>query len=56
MERRIDTTEGQVEAYDLGRGKTLAEEIAELEGETSVEAELEALKAQLKGRPSSGRE
>lgn len=56
MERRIDTTEGQVEAYDLGRGKTLAEEIAELEGETSVEAELEALKAQLKSRPSSGRE
>lgn len=56
MEQRIDATEGKVESYDLGRGKTLAEEIAELEGDASVEAELEALKAQLKGRPSAGRE
>lgn len=56
MERRVDTTEGRVEAYDLGRGKTLAEEITELEGEASVEAELEALKAQLKGRTPTERE
>ncbi len=47
MERRGDVTESRVEAYDLGRGKTLAEEIAELEKESSVDEELAALKARL---------
>ena len=56
LERRVDATEGQVEAYDLGRGKTLSEEIADLEGESSVEAELEALKARLKNRAAAGQE
>ena len=30
MERRVDNLEGEVEAFDLGRGKTLAEEISDL--------------------------
>ncbi len=56
IEKRLDNTEGEVEAYDLGRGKTLSEEIAELEAESSIDAELEALKARLRQGGSSTRE
>jgi phage shock protein A len=48
MERRLDNLEGEVEAYDLGRGKSLAEEISDLEAEQAVERELAELKARLK--------
>ena len=51
VERRIDRIEGEVEAYDLGDGrggKSLADEIAELETESEIEEELAALKARLK--------
>lgn len=51
LERRIDRAEGEVEAFDLGQRKTLSEEISELEVDTAIEAELEALKA----RVSAGR-
>lgn len=47
MERRLDNLEGEIEAYDLGRGKSLAEEIADLEAEQAVERELAELKARL---------
>ncbi|MGD8326063.1 MAG: phage shock protein PspA [Sphingomonadales bacterium] len=47
VERRVDATEGRIEALDMGRGKSLDEELAELEAEESVTAELEALKAKL---------
>lgn len=47
MERRVDLAEGRVEAYDLGRTKTLDEEIAELKAGDAVEAELAALKDRL---------
>lgn len=47
MERRIDATEGRIEALDMGRGKSLDEEFADLEAEDSVSEELEALKAKL---------
>ena len=50
MERRMDTIEGEVESFDLGKGKTLADEIAELEAESAIEGELEALKARIAGR------
>ena len=53
LERRIDRAEGEVEAYDLGHRKTLAEEIAGLEANASVEAELDALKARIAGRSDS---
>ncbi len=50
MERRMDGLEGEVEAFDLGKGKTLSEEIADLEAESGIEDELAALKARMSGR------
>ncbi|MCG9963912.1 MAG: phage shock protein PspA [Shewanella sp.] len=49
-ERRVEGLEAQVESYDLGSKKTLADEFAALEAEDSVNAELEALKAKVKGK------
>ena len=55
MERRLDAAEGEVEAFDLGRGKTLAEEINDLAANTVVEEELKELKSKLgKGQAPSG--
>lgn len=48
-ERRVEGLEAQVESYDLGNKKTLADEFAALQAEDSVNAELEALKAKVKG-------
>ena len=55
MERRLDAAESEVEAFDLGRGRTLADEINDLASNTAVEAELKELKSKLgKGEaPSS---
>jgi phage shock protein A len=47
VERALDQAEGKVEAYDLGRGKSLADELAGLEAENGVEEELKALKERL---------
>jgi phage shock protein A len=47
IERKIDTLEGQVESFDLGRRKTLQDEFADLEAESGVEKELQAIKARL---------
>ena len=47
VERALDEIEGKVEAFDLGRGKTLADELAGLEAENGVEEELKALKERL---------
>jgi phage shock protein A len=50
-ERSLDQLEGRVEAYDLGRGNnappTLEDELAALEANDAVDAELAALKARL---------
>jgi phage shock protein A len=50
-ERSLDQMEGRVESYDLGRAPnrvpTLEEELAALETDTGVDAELEALKARM---------
>jgi phage shock protein A len=57
MERRVDRVEGEVEAFDLGRARTLADEIDELASDGAVDEELQALKARLgKGadRPQGG--
>ncbi|MEK9679240.1 MAG: phage shock protein PspA, partial [Rhodospirillaceae bacterium] len=40
MENRIDRVEGEVESFDLGKSKSLSEEIAELEAESAIEDEL----------------
>ena len=47
VERALDHVEGKVEAFDLGRKKTLAEELDGIEAEESVDAELKALKERL---------
>ena len=44
LERRVDLAEGRAEVYDLGKTKTLEEEILELRNDDAVTAELEALK------------
>ena len=46
-ERRIDRVESEAEAVSMGRGKTLADEIAGLEGDDRVEAELADLKSRV---------
>ncbi len=53
MEKRIDETQGRVEAYDLGKTKSLAEEIADLEIESQIDSELEAIKKRLGESPAS---
>jgi phage shock protein A len=50
VERALDQMEGKVEAFDLGRKPSLAEELAGLEAETSVDEELKALKERLGNR------
>lgn len=54
VERNLDHLEGKVEALDLGRTKTLADEFAELESQGQVDEELAALKARMAGRKSEG--
>lgn len=56
MERRMDSLEGDVEAFDLGKGKSLSEEIAELEADSVIEEELAALKAEVAGRGSKSQD
>jgi phage shock protein A len=46
-ERRIDRVESEAEAINLGRGKNLADEIADLEQDDRVEAELADLKSKV---------
>jgi phage shock protein A len=55
MERRLDNIEGEVEAFDLGRSRTLAEEIDDLATDSDVEAELEALKSRIGKGPDRSR-
>ena len=50
VERTLDEMEGKVEALDLGRKPTLAEELDGIEAENGVEDELKALKERLGNR------
>jgi phage shock protein A len=50
VERTLDHLEGKVEAFDIGRKKGLAEELAGLEAESGVDEELRALKTRLGNR------
>lgn len=45
IDQRLDRVEAEAEAMDLGKGQTLAEEIAGLEANEEIEEELAALKA-----------
>lgn len=47
VERALDEMEGKVEAYDIGRARTLSDEFSELEGDGRVEQELADLKARM---------
>ena len=47
VERALDEMEGKVEAFDLGRKKSLADELAGLEAESGIEEELRALQDRL---------
>jgi phage shock protein A len=53
-ERRIDRVESEAEAIGMGRGKTLADEIAGLEDNDRVEAELASLKSKLAANKAEG--
>jgi len=50
-ERNIDRVESEGEAMDMGRRKTLAEEIEGLEGDDRIESELEELKSKVTDEP-----
>jgi phage shock protein A len=52
VEQALDEMEGRVEAYDLGRARTLHDEFADLEADQAVNDELAALKAKVK--PADG--
>ena len=53
FEKKLDELEGRVEAFDLGKGgKSLADEIAELHGQSAIDDELARLKESL-GKPRS---
>lgn len=45
VDARLDRLEAEAESMELGKGQTLAEEIAGLEADDAIEQELEALKA-----------
>jgi phage shock protein A len=47
VERNLDEMEGRAESLDLGRRKSLSEEISDLESAQKVDADLEALRARL---------
>ncbi len=47
VEGRIDRLQGEAEAYELGKIKTLADEISDLESEEAIQSELDALKSKM---------
>jgi len=47
LERKMDTLEGRVEAYDLGRDRSLDEEFADLAADDGIEQELAELKKRM---------
>jgi len=57
MEHRLDRLEGEAESMDMGRGKSLSEQIDELEGLEEIENELAELKAKMnKNKPAAAAE
>ncbi|MCP5183643.1 MAG: phage shock protein PspA [Pseudomonadales bacterium] len=54
-ERKMDDLEGQIESYDMGR-KTLSDEIADLEADDTLDQELAALKARMRGNSDAAQE
>ncbi len=54
FERKLDELESEVESFDVGRSKNLADEINDLEKEDQVDQQLAELKARVKKRSASG--
>lgn len=52
IDQRLDRVEAEAEAMDLGKGQTIAEEIAGLEADDEIEKELAALKAKNAPKPA----
>ena len=53
MEYRLDRLEGEADALEMGRGKSLSEQIDELASNEDIEGELQALKARMnKNKPA----
>lgn len=52
FERKLNDLESQVDSYDAGQ-RSLAEEIEELEAESSIDQELAAMKARISGTDQS---
>ncbi len=50
VEARLDRIEGEAEAFDLGKGRTLADEINDLAKEEEIASELKAIKAKVQRR------
>ncbi len=53
-EQRIDRVESESEAMDMGRKRSLADEIDDLQNDESVDEELESLKSKV-GKPAKGK-
>ena len=50
LERRIDQLEADAEVFEMGAVRTLEEEFRDLESESEIGAELEALKARMRAK------
>lgn len=49
-ERRIDEMEAEADSYNVGRGKNLEQEFADLQAQDEIEKELERMKANIKDK------
>ncbi|MBV7260921.1 phage shock protein PspA [Photobacterium sp. WH24] len=49
-ERRIDEMEAEADSYNIGQGKSLEQEFADLQAQDDIEKELERLKAGMKDK------
>ena len=47
VEARLDRMEGEAESYELGKGRTLSEQITDLAKQEEIEKEFQALKAKM---------
>ncbi|MEM9384760.1 MAG: phage shock protein PspA [Pseudomonadota bacterium] len=52
FERRMESMEGRVEAYDMGRGKDLRREFTQLEDDTKIDEQLNDLKRDMASKSS----
>jgi len=53
LHRRIDELEGEAEAFDMGKGRSLEQEFADLQAQSGLDDELDALKRKVSGKDDS---